>query len=72
MSLIPALGRLRQQADLCEFEASLVYRASSKTGSKATQKNTEKPKKKKRGKKTIFLEDSYSSEIVFLNVNVRI
>jgi hypothetical protein len=30
MSLIPALWRERQ-ADLCEFVASLVYRASSRT-----------------------------------------
>jgi hypothetical protein len=30
MPLIPALGRQRQ-ADLCEFEASLVYRVSSRT-----------------------------------------
>ena len=45
--LIPALGRQRQ-ADLCEFETSLVYRASSMTGSKATEKPClEKPKKKK-------------------------
>jgi len=28
--LVPALGRHRQ-ADLCELEASLVYRASSRT-----------------------------------------
>ena len=34
---IPALGRQRQ-ADLCEFEAILVYRASFRTGSKATEK----------------------------------
>jgi hypothetical protein len=37
--LIPALKRQRQrQADLCEFEASLVYRASSRTA-RATQRN---------------------------------
>ena len=36
--LIPALGRQRQ-ADLCEFETTLVYRASTKTGSKAIQIN---------------------------------
>ena len=36
--LIPALGRQRQ-VDLCEFEANLVYRASSRTGSKATEKH---------------------------------
>ena len=38
MPLIPALGKQRQ-ADLCEFEASLVYRTSSRTGYKATQRN---------------------------------
>lgn len=38
MPLIPALGRQRQ-ADLCEFEACLVYRARPRTGSKATQLN---------------------------------
>ena len=32
MPLIPALGRQRQM-DLCEFEAGLVYRASSRTAS---------------------------------------
>ena len=36
-SLVPALGRQRQ-GDLCEFEASLVYRASSRTA-RATQRN---------------------------------
>ncbi|KAM7330605.1 hypothetical protein ACRRTK_009794 [Alexandromys fortis] len=46
--LIPALGRQRQ-ADLCEFETSLVYRASARTGSKATEKPClEKPKNKKK------------------------
>ena len=33
-----ALRRQRQK-DICEFEASLVYRASSRTGSKATKRN---------------------------------
>jgi len=37
VALIPALGRQRRE-DLCEFKASLVYRASSRT-SKATQRN---------------------------------
>jgi hypothetical protein len=37
MPLIPAFGRQRQ-AGLCEFEASLVYRASSRT-SEPTQRN---------------------------------
>ena len=38
MLLIPALGRQRQ-ADLYEFEASLVYRASSRTARSVTQRN---------------------------------
>ena len=37
MPLIPALGRQRH-VDLCEFEASLGYRVSRRTGSKATEK----------------------------------
>ena len=38
MPLIPAHGRQRQ-VDLCEFEASLVYRASSRTARAVTQRN---------------------------------
>ena len=38
MPLIPALRRQRQ-VDLCEFEASLVYRASSRTVRAVTQRN---------------------------------
>ncbi|CAO2577223.1 hypothetical protein LEMLEM_LOCUS19 [Lemmus lemmus] len=45
MPLIPALGRQRQ-ADLCEFKASLVYRASSRTGTKATEKPCLKKQKR--------------------------
>ena len=37
MPLIPALGR-QSQADLYEFEASLIYRVSSKTA-RDTQRN---------------------------------
>ena len=36
--IILALGRQRQE-DLCEFEANLVYRASSRTDFKATPRN---------------------------------
>ena len=49
MSLIPALGRLKQ-VDLCEFKASLVCRSSSRTA-RATQSypflknNTQRNKK---------------------------
>ena len=42
--LIPALGR-KKQVDLCEFEASLAYRASSRKGSKLTEKPCLKKKK---------------------------
>ena len=35
--LIATLGRQRQE-DLCELEASLIYRASSRIGSKDTEK----------------------------------
>ena len=38
MSLIPAPERQRQ-ANLCEFETSQIYRISSRTDSKATQRN---------------------------------
>ena len=52
MPLIPALQRQRQ-ADLCEFEVSLVYRVSSRTA-RDTQRNPAskytKPKKESRVK----------------------
>ena len=44
MPLILALGRQRQ-VDLWEFKASLVYRASSRTGTKVTQRNPVSKKK---------------------------
>ena len=49
MPLIPALGRQRQ-VELCEFEASLVYRVSSRIA-RATQRNPVLRKKKKEKKK---------------------
>ena len=58
--MIPAL-RKQRQADLCEFEVSLFYKASSRTGSKATEKHcfgkqnkTKKSKPKQINKKSIF------------------
>ena len=48
MPLIPALGSQRQ-VNLCEFEASLVYRASSKTA-RATHRIPVLEKKKKERK----------------------
>ena len=48
MPLIPALGRQRKE-DLCEFEASLVYRASARTGYKATEKPCLEKKKYETG-----------------------
>ena len=49
MPIIPALGRQRQ-ADLYDFKASLVYRASSRTA-RDTQRNpvSNKTKQKKEG-----------------------
>jgi hypothetical protein len=37
-TLVPALKRQKKQDDLCEFEASLVYRVSSRTA-RVTQRN---------------------------------
>jgi hypothetical protein len=54
MHLTPALNRQRQ-ADLCDFEASLVYRASSRTA-KATERNpVSKIKTKQKGAVTCDL-----------------
>jgi hypothetical protein len=44
--LIPALERQRQ-GDLCELEASLVYRVSSRTA-RTTQRNSDLKKEKER------------------------
>ena len=44
--LIPKLKRQRQ-VDLCEFEASLVYKSSSRTA-RATQGNSVSEKKKRK------------------------
>ena len=38
MPLVPALGRQRQE-NFNEFEASLVYKVSSRTDSTVTQRN---------------------------------
>ena len=51
MPLILACGKQRQ-ADLCEFEANLVYRASSRTGSEVIERET-----LSRGKKILFCLD---------------
>jgi hypothetical protein len=50
MPLIPALRRQRQ-VDLCETEARLVYRVSSKT-TKAIQRNYLKGKQNNKTKQT--------------------
>ena len=56
MPLIPALRRQRQrQVDLCEFEASLVYRVSSRTGSKAIGKHCFKRKKERKKRERLRL-----------------
>ena len=43
MVALPALGR-QKQADLCEFEASLIYRVSSRTA-RAIHRNPVSKKK---------------------------
>ena len=53
MPLMLALKR-RRQVDIFEFETSVVYRASSRTGSKATERNPllkSQRKKRKEGRK---------------------
>ena len=51
------------QADLCEFEANLVYRASSRTSSKTTEKpwlkKTNKQKQTKQQKLCIIFKNIY-------------
>jgi hypothetical protein len=64
MPLIPALGGRGRQ--ISEFEASLVYRVSSRTA-RAIQRNPvclEKPKKKKKKKKSrcVCVSFIYGSE----------
>jgi hypothetical protein len=53
--LIPALGRQRQA--ISEFEASLVYKVSSRTA-RATQRNPVSKNQKKKKKKKILKEYS--------------
>jgi hypothetical protein len=50
-SLIPALGRQRQ-ADLCEFEASFVYKESYE---KNVKQNEQEGRKEGKKNQTIFL-----------------
>ena len=57
MPLIPALGRQRQ-ADLSDFQASLVYKVSSKTARTVTQRNPVS-----RNKTVVILEIFSSSPI---------
>ena len=54
MPLIPALGRQRQ-VDLNEFEASLVYKASSRTARTVTHRNPLSQKQNKT--KTLSLKN---------------
>ena len=62
MPLIPAIRRQRQ-VGLCEFEASLVYRVSSRTDSIVTGNPVSRNKQTKKiiGKLANFLADSASS-----------
>jgi hypothetical protein len=51
----PALRRQRQ-ADLCEFKASLVYKASSRTARVVIQRNTVSKQNKQKGSQKILSE----------------
>ena len=63
MTLIPALGR-QMQAYICEFKASLVYKMSSKTGSKATQKSClKKPKIKQNKMKKKIKKEKFEAKL---------
>jgi hypothetical protein len=58
-SVIPALGRQRQ-ADLCELQASLIHRVSSKAA-RATQRNpVSKTKTKPKQTKDLCLDLQHS------------
>ena len=46
-----------RQADLCEFKASLGYRASARTGSKVSKKKKERKKGREEEKKRIKEEE---------------
>ncbi|MDP1142662.1 hypothetical protein, partial [Klebsiella pneumoniae] len=65
--LIPALGRQRR-VDLCEFETSLVYTASSRTGFKAIETPCLEKQNKKVVKSTAMwcLENNPTNLPVFL------
>ena len=47
MPFIPALGRQRQ-VDLCELAASLVYRESARTGTKARETLPQRERERER------------------------
>ena len=53
---MPLITALRRQEGLCEFEASLVYRVSSRTASTVVQRNKTKQKNKNRGQVTKMVE----------------
>jgi hypothetical protein len=60
MPSIPALGRQRQE-DRCKFEASLVYKVSSRTARVTIQRNPVfERKKKKKERKILFICDCVS------------
>jgi hypothetical protein len=58
LSLVPALGRQRQE-DLCEFEVSLVYRVSSRTAKIKKREPVSKIKAKSINKEVQTLRFTY-------------
>ena len=65
--MIPALGRQRP-VDLCEFEASLVYRESSRIARAGAQRNLSRKKRKKKKKK--FEEGQINNHTLFSLISI--
>ena len=70
MPLNPALRRQRQE-DLCEFEDSLVYRVSSRVGSKAIRRNAVSENQKKERKKCYVCARRDQRELDALELDYR-
>ena len=66
MALFPALERQRQ-ADLSEFETSLVYKAVSRSARTVTQRNPVLKNKNKKRAHTDLVEDPNSVPIIHVS-----
>ena len=71
MPLVPALGRQRQ-ADLYEFNASLVYRASSRRAKAVTQRSPILKNKTTQQQKIDYEKKNLLPFVISLNMEVKI